>query len=609
MSSNRTQRKLQTHSRGSNPFACITFTLNKGLNKQGLFIFLIVEENQMKRKWLAIGIILLFFTTGIIPSTAQDIEKPLPTTRGSWLYAGGSGPGNYTKIQDAVDNASDGDTVFVYDDSSPYYENIEVNKRINLFGESRYSTVIDGGENGDVIQIYTDNVSICELNIQNSSLYPQTPGGYGILLDFGNHCTIKNNIITHTHSGIRIPKNSHSNLVSDNYIIENQDCGTGISVGYFWENSEGNNRIINNTISDSFTGINICSSSGNEIRNNTMKNMNEGIILICSEQSIIFGNHIEKIINYGIRLSLSNNSRVAKNSVENTTDNGIILLNSSYCIVSENEIRKNAYGIFLYDNSELNSVFGNNIIDNNYGIYTFLNSSKNNIYHNNFINNTLNAYDNTTNSWNNSYPSGGNYWSDYTGYDIYNGPNQDIPGSDDIGDTPYNISGGSNQDLYPFMYPNGWLNEPPVANFTYTIDGLSVTFNASSSFDPDGEILVWYWTFGDGASGVGETEFYNYILSGTYNVTLTVVDDNSAEDVITKEITVEKYTKAIIFGRIANLTTAGDTITFQTVNTRIITFNSFFWFHYNFKWKITISNGYSGFIGYRYVFALCRKLV
>ena len=55
---------------------------------------------------------------------------------------GGSGPNNYTKIQDAIDNASDGDTVFVYDGT--YYENIIINKSINLTGENKDTTIIDG---------------------------------------------------------------------------------------------------------------------------------------------------------------------------------------------------------------------------------------------------------------------------------------------------------------------------------------------------------------------------------------------------------------------------------------------------------------------------------
>jgi hypothetical protein len=82
------------------------------------------------------------------------------------------------------------------------------------------------------------------------------------------------------------------------------------------------------------------------------------------------------------------------------------------------------------------------------------------------------------------------------------------------------------------------MNQPPVADFTYTITNFSVSFDASSSFDPDGEILVWYWTFGDGLCGQGETIDHTYPQSGTYNVTLTVVDDHSKEDVYTQAITV-----------------------------------------------------------------------
>jgi hypothetical protein len=56
-------------------------------------------QNNLGRKGLAIGIILLFVATGIIPSMAQKIEKPsLTSLRGNWLYVGGSGSGNYSKI-------------------------------------------------------------------------------------------------------------------------------------------------------------------------------------------------------------------------------------------------------------------------------------------------------------------------------------------------------------------------------------------------------------------------------------------------------------------------------------------------------------------------------
>ena len=91
-----------------------------------------------------------------------------------------------------------------------------------------------------------------------------------------------------------------------------------------------------------------------------------------------------------------------------------------------------------------------------YGVH--LREGYNNIvYHNNFIRNGRNARDDSgENSWNLYYPSGGNFWQDYRGDDEFSGPEQDIPGSDGIGDTPYLIYGEdilTNDDTYPFMNP------------------------------------------------------------------------------------------------------------------------------------------------------------
>jgi parallel beta-helix repeat protein len=98
------------------------------------------------------------------------------------------------------------------------------------------------------------------------------------------------------------------------------------------------------------------------------------------------------------------------------------------------------------------TIFDNTVSNNADGI-SLSNSSNNLIYHNNFTNNTQNAWDDTSgNKWDNGYPSGGNYWSNYTGADMYHGPDQNLIGSDSIGDTPYNISGGAGaRDNYPLV--------------------------------------------------------------------------------------------------------------------------------------------------------------
>ena len=130
-----------------------------------MFLGSIYEDvNQMKRKWLVVGIILFFIGTCIIPAIAQDTEKPLPTSRGSWLYVGGSGPGNYTRIQDAIDNTSDGDTVFVF--NGTYYENVIINKAINLIGENRNTTIIDGNESGNVIKLVANGIEVTGLRFK-----------------------------------------------------------------------------------------------------------------------------------------------------------------------------------------------------------------------------------------------------------------------------------------------------------------------------------------------------------------------------------------------------------------------------------------------------------
>jgi parallel beta-helix repeat protein len=108
--------------------------------------------------------------------------------------------------------------------------------------------------------------------------------------------------------------------------------------------------------------------------------------------------------------------------------------------------------------TEHNTIIENTAAANSkYGVYVDF-SSDNMIYHNNFGNNLVAQFriDNGANTWDNDYPSGGNYWSGYTGVDLFSGPHQDIRGGDGIGDTPYGMV-GNDKDNYPLMHP--WI--PP----------------------------------------------------------------------------------------------------------------------------------------------------
>jgi hypothetical protein len=100
-----------------------------------------------------------------------------------------------------------------------------------------------------------------------------------------------------------------------------------------------------------------------------------------------------------------------------------------------------------------------------------------------------------------------------------------------------------------FLLPN----DPPVAAFTATpSEGsapLSVSFDASDSYDPDGLVMSYRWSFGDGTSGSGMYPTHTYAQPGTYPVQLTVEDRRQATGTATAEIVARAGTNyAIIIG-------------------------------------------------------------
>lgn len=75
-------------------------------------------------------------------------------------------------------------------------------------------------------------------------------------------------------------------------------------------------------------------------------------------------------------------------------------------------------------------------------------------------------------------------------------------------------------------------NEPPVASFTFSpthgLYPLAVTFNASASTDPDGQVVQYEWDFGGEQTGIGQVITYTFPEKGLYTVILTVYDDDGA---------------------------------------------------------------------------------
>lgn len=393
-------------------------------------------------------------------------------------------PDDYPTIQQAVNAAAPSDTVFVR--SGTYYEHVTIGKSLTLQGEDRDTTIIDGSGSGSVVYITANYVTISGLTVTN--------GEYGIHFIANwriHHVTIRDAIITSNDKrGIYA---AHSYYPGAYHVIE--DC------------------IISN---NGTFGLYAHQFSKSIVRNCEVFGNLAGLAVGWGFDTLITNNKVHHHV-VGIDLDAMRDTIVEKNSVYANSRAGIqVRYVYGYNIIRDNIVRNNTIGID-----------------------TDTWTSGNRIYHNDLIENTRQANDPySRNMWDNGYPSGGNYWSDYIGLDLYSGMNQDEPGSDGIGDTPYVFDYG--QDSYPLMSP--WVIEPPVASTgpdQTVILGETVTLDGSGSSDSDGTIMSYEWDFGDSSTGSGETTTHVYTSAGIYTVALTVTDDDGATDTDILIITVQ----------------------------------------------------------------------
>ncbi len=194
-------------------------------------------------------------------------------------------PDDYPTIQEAINNANPGDTIFVR--KRTYYENIVINKSITLVGEDRENTIIDGNSVGNVVSIKTSNVKINGFTIRNSD--PST--GCGIFIERFGNSAISNNNIRNNGVGIQIMLSS-------------------------------NNRIYENIISMNYIGVQPIFSSGNAIYKNAIESNTFGIDIYSYSTSNFFYENIIKNNNWGISIAYySNNNTFYHNNFINNMHN------------------------------------------------------------------------------------------------------------------------------------------------------------------------------------------------------------------------------------------------------------------------------------------------
>ncbi len=300
----------------------------------------------MKRKLLAVGVIILFVGSCSIPAIVQGTEKQSLSTRGSWLYVGGSGPGNYSKIQDAVNNASNGDTIYVF--PGTYREHILLSKGISLQGADPSITIIDGqGMDTDIVTCVGSDAIISCFTIYNCSMNHSC-----ILVNHTSNCTLQENIIHTAGYGVTVRKSQNISIVHNTLLIS-QNIITYTDRGITDEmNSlpQTNKHLI--------------------IDRNQLDHNRGGIFLAGSKDYSITQNEISNSTVVGIYLlediyvSASPENISIKENVITTSAQGIVSENAINMSIEGNSIRRNNLGLsFAYDS--YTSVTRNIFLDNN----------------------------------------------------------------------------------------------------------------------------------------------------------------------------------------------------------------------------------------------------
>ncbi len=329
------------------------------------------------------------------------------------------------RITPILEMAEPGDTLYIH--SGEYFENIIIDTPLVLIGKDYPH--IKGGYRDHVILVRANNTLIEGFKISEC--------GTRLIEDMAcirveaDSVNIHNNIITQPLHGIYVKGGSYISI-SDNFIegrldLIPEDRGNGI---HLWNSAH--NQIIGNEILNVRDGIYFSFANSTEVVRNHIHQVRYGLHYMYSDGNTFSENLFENNV-AGAALMYSKKILFSKNVFARCRGfraYGILYQSVDYTEAWDNLIIDNSRGLF-FSNCNFNRFGRNDVIDNDLAIQLMGNGEDNIILNNNFINNLSNLLVDTKmtgTTW--ASDSGGNYWSDYKGYDL---------DGDGLGDVPHKI--------------------------------------------------------------------------------------------------------------------------------------------------------------------------
>lgn len=324
---------------------------------------------------------------------------------------------NANLLQDAIDNAKDGDVLNL---SSGIYEgNIVIDKSISIIGKSD-GVIIQGEGNGTVVKILSSFVTLKNLHITNSGNRHDLLDS-AILIKEVKQIEVNNIRITKCLFGIDMQMVSNS-IIKNNY-IESFDTelglrGDGIRAWYSNDNIISNNELYKSR------DMVVWYAHGNLIENNKGSFGRYSLHFMHAGKNIIKNNYYEKN-SVGIFFMFSRDSIVENNTIQSSLGSagmGIGLKEVDNFVIKNNILAYNAIGIYIdrspYEPESVNDFIENNILYNTEAIRFHSINIDNNFSKNTFLGNIEDIVADTPKSdiYKNKFSE--NYWDNYEGFDI-----------------------------------------------------------------------------------------------------------------------------------------------------------------------------------------------
>jgi len=318
----------------------------------------------MKKTCFLIGVIIVLSISSIsnagiitkIHTNAEIIYVDDNNTNGPW---DGTLNHPYKNINDGIQNATEGDTIYIF--NGTYKENININKRLSLIGEG--NTIIDGMYQDYVIHVISNNVVLKDLIIRNSGGYK---GNTGILIKSDNNLVIECQIYR-TRTGLKIQKGDgneikksvfHTNAEAVKTVSSDK---TNIEECVFYHNAYGFDiehsndiRIYDCYIHTNGIGVLLNDSANINVSKCAIYNNNDnegGVMIFFCNNISVFNCNVEHN-GFGFKIGDSRDVLISYTDIKNNTHVGLSIETKSENIVIENcNIRDNLrFGIQVYSN-------------------------------------------------------------------------------------------------------------------------------------------------------------------------------------------------------------------------------------------------------------------